>query len=72
VKPESTPRRVLPRKTSRDSLPIDVLLSAVSVLVVALPSSEIPEGLVNYPVYFLNLLICFEFLKLGHLNILEL
>jgi len=31
-------------------LPIDMLLSAVSVLVVAQPSSEVPEGLVNYPV----------------------
>jgi hypothetical protein len=28
-----------------------MLLSAVSVLVVALPSSEIPEGLMIYPVY---------------------
>ena len=27
-----------------------MLLSAVSVLVVAQPSSEIPEGLMNYPV----------------------
>jgi len=28
-----------------------MLLSAVSVLVVAQPSSEFPEGLMNYPVY---------------------
>ena len=28
-----------------------MLLSAVSVLVVAQSSSEIPEGLMNYPVY---------------------
>ena len=35
----------------RDSLPIDMLLSAVSVLVVAQSSSEIPEGLMNNPVY---------------------
>jgi len=28
-----------------------MLLSAVSVLVVAQPSSEVPEGLMNYPVY---------------------
>jgi hypothetical protein len=28
-----------------------MLLSVVSVLVVVLPSSEVPEGLVNYPVY---------------------
>ena len=30
---------------------IDMLLSAVSVLVVAQSSSEIPEGLMNNPVY---------------------
>ena len=35
----------------RDSLPIDMLLSAMSVLVVAQSSSEIPEGLMNNPVY---------------------
>jgi len=28
-----------------------MLLSAVSVLVVAQPSSEVPEGLTNYPVF---------------------
>ena len=39
------------KKTLRDSLPIDMLLSAVSVLVVAQSSSEIPEGLINNPVY---------------------
>jgi len=27
-----------------------MLLSAVSVLVVAQPGSEVPEGLINYPV----------------------
>jgi hypothetical protein len=32
------------------SLPIDIRLSAVSVLVVAQPTSEVPEGLMNYPV----------------------
>ena len=32
------------------SLPIDMLLSALSVLVVAQSSSEIPEGLMNNPV----------------------
>ena len=37
----------------RDSLPIDMLLSAVSVLVVAQSSSEVPEGLMNNPVYIL-------------------
>ena len=39
------------KKTWRDSLPIDMLLSAVSVLVVEQSSSEIPEGLMNNPVY---------------------
>ena len=38
------------KKTWRDSLPIDMLLSAVSVLVVAQSISEIPEGLMNNPV----------------------
>jgi hypothetical protein len=51
VKPASTSWSLLPKRTWRDSLPIDVLLSAVSVLAVALPSSEVPEGLMNYPVY---------------------
>ena len=37
-------------KTLRDSLPIDMLLSAVYVLVVAQSSSEVPEGLMNNPV----------------------
>jgi len=35
----------------RDSLPIDMLLSAVSVLVVAQSSSEVPEGLMNNAVF---------------------
>jgi len=51
VKPTSTSRRQGHKKTWRDSLPIDMLLSAVSVLVVAQSISEIPEGLINYPVY---------------------
>ena len=38
------------KKTLRDSLPIDMLLSAVSVLVVAQSSSEIREGRMNNPV----------------------
>ena len=38
------------KKTWRDSLSIDMLLFAVSVLVVAQSSSEIPEGLMNNPV----------------------
>jgi hypothetical protein len=39
------------QQTWRYSLPIDMLLSAVSVLVVAQPSSEVPEGLMNYPLF---------------------
>jgi len=35
----------------RDSLPIDMLLSALSFLVVVQSSSEVPEGLMNNPVY---------------------
>ena len=38
------------KKTWRDSATIDMFLSAVSVLVVAQLSSEVPEGLMNYPV----------------------
>ena len=38
------------KKTLRDNLPIGMLLSAVSVLVVAQSSSEVPEGLMNNPV----------------------
>jgi hypothetical protein len=37
------------KKLWRDSLPIDMLLSAVSVLFVAQLSSEVPEGLTNNP-----------------------
>ena len=50
VEPKSTPRPLVQKKTWRDSLPIDMLLSALSVLVVAQSSSEIPEGLMNNPV----------------------
>ena len=39
------------KKNWRESLPIDMLLSAVSVLVVAQSSSEIPKGLMNNPAY---------------------
>jgi len=35
----------------RDSLLIHMLLSVVSVLVVAQSSSEVPEGLMNNPVF---------------------
>ena len=52
VKPASTLRRLVnKKKTWRDSLPTDILLSAVSVLVVAQSSLEIPEGLMNNPVH---------------------
>ena len=50
VEPGSTPRLLVQKKTWRDSLPIDMLLSAMCVLVVAQSSSEIPEGLMNNPV----------------------
>ena len=55
------------KKTWRDSLPIDMLLSAVSVLVVAQSISEIPEGLMNNPVFECSLNICrenFGFIKI--------
>ena len=51
VEPASTPRPLVQRKTLRDSLPIDMLLSALSFLVVAQSSSEVPEGLMNNPVF---------------------
>ena len=51
VEPGSTPRPLVQKKkTWRVSLPIEMLLSVVSVLVVAQSSSEIPEGLMNNPV----------------------
>ena len=50
VEPGGTPRPLVQKKTWRDSLPIYMLLSAVSVLVVAQSSLEIPEGLMNNPV----------------------
>ena len=54
VEPGSTPRPLVQKRTWRDSLPIDMLLSAVSVLVVAQSSSEIPEGLMNNPVQIIT------------------
>jgi hypothetical protein len=47
VKPLSTPWHLVHKKTWRDSLPIDMLLSAVSVLVVVQLSLEVPEGLMS-------------------------
>ena len=49
MEPGSTPRPLVQKKTWRDSLPIDMLLSAV--LGVAQSSSEIPEGLMNNLVF---------------------
>src|SRR5215510_7069503 len=57
VEPASTPRPLVQKKLGRDSLPIDMLLSAVSVLVVAQWSLEIPEGLMNNPVYSIVIVI---------------
>jgi len=54
VEPASMPR-LLVQKTLRDSLPSDMLLSALYVLVVAQSSSEVPEGLMNNPVYLQEL-----------------
>jgi len=61
VIPASMPWRLVHKKTCRDSLPIDMLLSAVSVLVVAQPSSEVLEGLMNYPVHAHTAVIYFSF-----------
>jgi len=50
VEPGSTPRPLVQKNLERfstDSLPIEMLLSAVSVLFVAQSSSEIPEGLMD-------------------------
>ena len=64
VKPASTPPHLVQKKnTWRNSLPIDMLLSAMSVFVVVQSISEIPEGLMNYPVF--NLLPLFFFLKIS-------
>ena len=54
MEPGSTPRPLVQKKTWRDSLPINMLLSAVSVFVVAQSSSEIPDGLMNNPVVFVE------------------
>lgn len=49
-KPATVSWRLLPKQIWKDSLPIDMHLSAVSVLIIALPGSEIAEGLMNCPV----------------------
>ena len=56
VEPTSTPTPLVQKRTLIDSLPIDVLLSALSFLVVAQSSSEVPEGLMNNPVFKILLL----------------
>ena len=48
------------KKTWRGSLPIDMLLSAMSILVVAQSSSEIPEGLTNNLVQWSALILPHE------------
>ena len=63
VEPESTPRPLVQKKTWRDSVPIDMLLSGVSVLVVAQSSSEIQEGLMNNPVFKWIMKKCFGLLR---------
>jgi hypothetical protein len=52
------PWHLLPKQTWKDSLPIDMFLSAVSVLVVALPSSEVPGWLMIYPVFGKHCRLC--------------
>jgi hypothetical protein len=63
------------KKTWRDSLSIDVLLSAVSVSVVAQSSFEFPDGLVNYPVHLrirvAVLLARSDFIDTGYENELD-
>ena len=51
VKPGSMSRPLVQKKLGEILYHIDMLLSAVSVLVVVQSSSEIPEGLMNNPVY---------------------
>ena len=61
VEPASTPRPLVQKKTLRDSLPIDTLLSAMYVLVVAQSGSEFPEGLMNNPVYTTLHMVSYRF-----------
>ena len=73
VKPAITPRRPVHKTICRNLVPIDMLLSAVSVLVVVQPISEFPEGLTNYPalnvIYFhTQVFFCFLFSALPHLQ----
>jgi len=58
----------------RDSLPIDMLLSALSFLVVAQSSLEVPEGLMNNPVlhrefqHMINFGLCSDINHICNLN----
>jgi hypothetical protein len=52
----STEGETLPKFLSHLQV-LDMLVSAVSVLDVAQPSSEVLEGLMNYPVY-INMALC--------------
>ena len=45
-----------------------MILSAVSVLVVAQSSSEIPEGLMNNPVFIISSKIIISHLRIAQLN----
>ena len=58
LEPASTPRPKVQNKTLRVSLPIDMLLSALSFLVVSQSSSEVPEGLMNNPVLWDHRSVC--------------
>jgi hypothetical protein len=51
VKPASTPRRLVHKKTWRDSLPIDMLPFGVTIMANVQQRLEIPDRLMNYPVY---------------------
>jgi hypothetical protein len=50
VKPASTPQRLGHKKNLRDSLPIDMLPFSMTIPATVPQRSEIPEGLMNYPV----------------------
>jgi hypothetical protein len=51
VKPASKPWRLGQKKKLRDSLPIDMLPFGVTIQAAVPQKSEIPEGLMNYPVF---------------------
>jgi hypothetical protein len=58
VKPASTLRRLVHKKTWRDSQPIDMLPFSVTIPATVPERSEVPEGHMNYPVFwFVNIVI---------------